>query len=297
MRRLMRKELQDDYHILELQNCILNIAEYIHMFCEEHGIDYCLMGGSALGALRHKGFIPWDDDLDIFMTPANYEKFREAWYQHGNKEEFYLQQFGNEGKRDGLISMAKLRMNKSSLVEDSVVNRNIHHGVYVDIFILHTCPDNVVSRYWQYFWAKYIVAKDLAYKNYMRHGKMMNIALKTLNIFPRLFLVHYALKQIYKYRNQDTVYYCHFLGRAWMKNGLYKREYFKSTRNVDFETIQLKVPFECERYLSDRWGDYMKLPSKEQIAYFQHASRWSTDKYFENYNKDNEYPDEKNLIV
>ena len=68
----MRDGLSDSYGILELQDKILEIAKYIHDFCEEHDIDYCLMGGSALGAKRHGGFIPWDDDLDIFMTPDNY---------------------------------------------------------------------------------------------------------------------------------------------------------------------------------------------------------------------------------
>ena len=74
----------DDWGILKLQNCILNIAKYINDFCDCRGIDYCLMGGSALGAVRHKGFIPWDDDLDIFMTPENYERFRKAFNDEGD---------------------------------------------------------------------------------------------------------------------------------------------------------------------------------------------------------------------
>ena len=65
----MRGGLDDSWGFLELQDKILEIAVYVDRFCEEHGVDYCLMGGSALGAKRHGGFIPWDDDLDIFMTP------------------------------------------------------------------------------------------------------------------------------------------------------------------------------------------------------------------------------------
>ena len=74
--QFMRSNLENEYGLLKLQDKILEIAVYIDKFCDEHGIDYCLMGGSALGAKRHGGFIPWDDDLDIFMTPDNYEKFR-----------------------------------------------------------------------------------------------------------------------------------------------------------------------------------------------------------------------------
>lgn len=287
----------DEWGIRDLQNCILNIAEYIDTFCGKYGIEYCLMGGSALGAVRHKGFIPWDDDLDIFMTPDNYEKFREAFHKYGDETKFYLQQFGNKGKEDGLVSMAKLRMNGTSLIEDSLAHRDIHQGVYVDIFILHSCPDNAILRYWQYFWCKYLVAKDLAHKNYMRHGRIMNILLKSLTLFPRLFLVNFALRQIYRYRGLDTKYLCHFLGRAWMKNGLYKRSYFRSTRKTPFETICLSIPSECENYLSDRWGDYMKIPSQEEIRYFQHSHNWSVDRPFPGFNRESIYKDERYLIV
>ena len=85
MKNLMRSYKEDKWGILELQNCILNIAEYIDTFCDKYGIDYCLMGGSALGAVRHKGFIPWDDDLDIFMRPKEYEKFRKEFLKNGVK--------------------------------------------------------------------------------------------------------------------------------------------------------------------------------------------------------------------
>lgn len=61
---------------MKLQNCILIMALYIHNFCQANAIEYCLMGGRALGAVRHQGFIPWDDDLDIFMLSENYERFQ-----------------------------------------------------------------------------------------------------------------------------------------------------------------------------------------------------------------------------
>ena len=76
MKYLMRSELKDTYKILQLQNCILSIAKYLNDFCKTHSVEYALMGGSALGAIRHKGFIPWDDDLDVFMRPDDYEHFR-----------------------------------------------------------------------------------------------------------------------------------------------------------------------------------------------------------------------------
>lgn len=286
----------DDWGILKLQNCILNIAKYINDFCDCRGIDYCLMGGSALGAVRHKGFIPWDDDLDIFMTPENYERFRKAFNDEGDKESFYLQEWGLD-KRTGRITVAKLRMNHSTLIEKDLKDWNIHQGVYVDIFILHTCPDNAVKRYCQYFWAKYLVAKGAANRGYNKKTGIVQLGIKILGLLPKRFLVNYALKQVYRYRDNDTEYLCHFLGRAKLKTGLYLREYFSKTKKVQFETIQLSVPHRVEEYLRDRWGDYMKLPSKTEIEKFHHGWKWSDKDPFPGYNDNNEYADEKDLLL
>lgn len=287
---LMNKH-NDDWGILKLQNCILNIAKYIHDLCEQHNIQYCLMGGSALGAIRHKGFIPWDDDLDIFMTPDDYEKFRNV---HSNDSGFYLQEWG---EKDGMVSMAKIRLDRSSYVESDLADWDIHQGVYVDIFILHTCPDNKWKRYWQFVWAKYLVTKGAANRKYNRKGGIIGFIVKAVSLFPKRFLLGYALRQVYRYRNDTTEYLCHFMGRAMLKTGLYKRLYFDNTKKVEFERIELRVPGRCEDYLHDRWGDYMQLPSLEEIKKFQHCWRWSDSDYFSGYKENRDYKDEKYLLA
>lgn len=288
-------EHPDDWGILKLQNCILNVAKYINDFCETNDISYCLMGGSALGAIRHKGFIPWDDDLDVFMTPDNYEKFRAAFESTGDKSSYYLQEWG-KGK-NGMMAFAKLRMNNSTLMEKDLADWNIHQGVYVDIFMLHTCPDNMISRYNQYIWAKYLVAKGAANRGYTGKSGILGFAIRLLKILPNRFLVDHALHQVYKYRDEKSYNLCHFLGRATMSTGLYRRDYFEKTKKISFESIQLAVPYKVEDYLSDRWGDYMKLPSKDEIKKFQHSWKWSDSDPFPSFNKEGIYPDERNLIA
>lgn len=287
---------EDLWGILQLQNCILNIAYYLDAFCEKYGIEYSLMGGSALGAVRHKGFIPWDDDMDVFMTPDNYEIFRKRFHEAGDKETFYLQEWGLDEKT-GRVTLAKLRMNKSTFIEQDLKDWDIHQGVFLDIFILHTCPNSLLKRYHQYIWAKYLVAKGAANRSYNKKKGLTQLVINLLRLFPKRFLVVFALKQVYRYRALPSRYQCHFLGRAKLKTGLYLRDYFCSTKKVSFESIYLSVPFRVEEYLYDRWGDYMKLPPKEEINKYHHSWKWSVTESFKGYNDNNCYSDEKNLIA
>lgn len=293
MKQLMSPH-EDKWGILELQNCILNIAEYIDAFCDKHGIDYCLMGGSALGAVRHKGFIPWDDDLDIFMRPEEYERFRHKFLEEGDKEIYYLQEWGS---KKGHPTFAKLRLNKSHYGEPNLEKLDIHKGVFVDIFILHSCPDSKIGHWNQYFWSRYLVLKSLANRNYTRRGLIGSILLKPLKWLPKRAFVEFAITQIYRHQNKVTKNVCHYLGRAGFSKGLYKSSYFAGTKKIPFESIALRVPLKVEEYLTDRWGDYMKLPSEDEIRYFQHSSEWAVDTPFDGYNSNNSYKDEANLIT
>lgn len=293
MEYLMRPKLEDTYNVLQLQNCILSIAKYLNDFCKEHSVDYCLMGGSALGAIRHKGFIPWDDDLDVFMRPDDYERFRAAFIKEGEKKNYYLQEWG---ACNGMISLAKLRLNSSMLIEKDLNDLDVHQGVYVDIFILHTCPDNKLKRMNQYVWAKYLVTKGAANRGYTKPG-VLGLLLKFCKLFPKRFLLKYALKQVYKYRNEESEFLCHFMGRAVLKNGLYKRTYFEKAKMVPFETIELSVPNEIEAYLTDRWGDYMKIPPFEETLKYHHSWKWSDSEYFPCYKESGDYKDEKYLLA
>lgn len=280
MNDLMRHETKDSYGLKELQNVILNIAQYVDNFCCKYNISYRLMGGSALGAKRHGGFIPWDDDLDIFMTPTEYERFRDVFNAHGDKERFTIQELGAS---NGHVITAKVRLNNSYYEEPIVKDWNIHHGIYIDIFILHTCPDNKIAQRWQYFWAKYLIVKGLANKTYNRRGGIAGLAVKFAKILPKRFGLNYGLKQIYRWRDTKSEYFCNFLGKALFKNGKYRCEDFAETKRLPFETIELNVAKGLEHFLTDRFGDYMKPPSAERIKYEQHASCWdlTTHDYFD----------------
>lgn len=276
-----------------MQQLELELLVELDRVCRKHGISYVIWGGTMLGAIRHKGFIPWDDDLDVFMRPDDYERFREAFRKYGDKEKFYLQEWG---ACSGMVTLAKLRLNSSTFIEKDLENWDIHQGVFLDIFILHTCPDNKIQRLNQFFWAKYLVTKGAANRGYKKSGGI-GMLVNFCRLFPKRFLLRHALTKVYKYRNEKSVFLCHFMGRAMLKSGLYKRSYFEYTKRVPFETIELNVPKEVESYLSDRWGDYMKIPPFEETLKYHHSWKWSDTESFPGYKKSGDYKDEKDLLA
>ena len=273
----MRENLDPSYGFLELQDKILEIAVDVDAICRANDIDYCLMGGSALGQKRHGGFIPWDDDLDIFMTPDNYEKFRKVFKETGDHEKYYLQEWG---LTDGMVTISKIRMNGTAYIENALKDWDIHHGIYIDIFILHTCPNHKIQQMWQCLWAKYVIMKGLAIRGYTGRGGFLGFALKVMACMPDRMWIKYGLKQVYKYRDKQTDYYCNFMGRAVFGHAIYDKKFFTPTVYAPFEKVELKVPENLHEFLTYRFGDYMTPPDAASIKRMQHAEFWNTGRDF-----------------
>ncbi len=291
----MRDDASDLYGLKELQNKILEIATYIDKLCRENNIDYCLMGGSALGAKRHGGFIPWDDDLDVFMRAEEYAKFREAFQTGGDHDLYYLQEWGAV---DGMITMAKIRMNGTTYIEESLKDWDIHHGIYVDIFVLQVCPKHRIQQLHQCFWAKYVLLKGLSIRKYNRKKGIKGLAVKVVGLLPDKFLVKHGLRQVYKYNGKDTGLFCYFFGRAIFKNAIYEKKWFVPTEYVSFEKTELRVPVGLHDFLQTRFGDYMKIPDEKTIKAMQHAEQWDVNVDFHKAlgRESMSYIDEKRLL-
>ena len=187
-------------------------------------------------------------------------------------------------------------MNGTTYIEELLKDWDIHHGIYVDIFILHNCPNNKIQQLWQCFWAKCAVVKGLSLKGYNRHKGFRKFLIWLAGLLPRKIMVDFALSQVYKYRNAKSDYYCNFLGKAVFKKGLYKKAWFEKTEYIPFEKTELRVPVGLHDFLTERFGDYMIPPSEERIKWEQHALLWDTEKHFREDIESVSFADEQLLV-
>jgi|TARA_B110000879_G_C11097573_1_gene481720 lipopolysaccharide cholinephosphotransferase len=272
--------------IEEIQDKLLEIAVYFDIFCKKNNIIYYLMGGSALGAIRHKGFIPWDDDIDVFMTYHNYIKFIEACEKNLDTNNFYLQK---ENTKEWPLFFSKLRMNGTTFIEEDTKSRQMHQGFYIDIMCLNNVSSNFFYRYIQFLAARLITVKTIAKKGYITNSNLKKIS---MFIFKRL-IGQNVLKQLVKIvrslNNKDTKYVGHFFGRAKFKNTSFLRQYLGSPRYVKFSKIMLPVQCNVEKYLEIRYGPkYMEMPDeKTKSLYPSHSAFVDLNNSYKNYVNNN----------
>ena len=245
----------------EIQNKLLEIAIYLDKFCKNNNITYYLMGGSALGAMRHQGFIPWDDDFDVFMTYENYIKFINACELDLNTNTYYLQK---ENTNEWPLFFSKLRMNGTTFIEEDTRNNKMHKGFYIDIMCLNNASNNVIYRYIQYLAARLITIKTLAQRNYITDSKLKKIAMRFFNYALTEKSKPKLLKIVRSLNHKKPEYVGHFFGRAKFKNTSFKSEYLGAQRYVKFSSTFLPVPNMVERYLSLRYGSkFMEMPDEK----------------------------------
>lgn len=292
--KFMRSDTVDEYGIKELQDKLLEIMVYIDNFCSIHDIDYCLMAGSALGAERHSGFIPWDDDIDIYISENDYVKFKNAFQMYGDHEKYYLQEWGKtELNGEELITTAKIRMNNTIIQEESFVDWKMHQGVFIDVFILHNCADDKIRQKKQYLWTEAVVLKGLAERGYKSKGIKDSFLLGIVKVIPKSWILKHGLANAYKYRYKTTKSVHGFIDTRVFGRAVFPKDCIFPAKYVQFENVKLKVPANNAKYLSIQFGEnYMTPPPLNQRPINKHSIYWKTE-YNNNYE---DLSDENKLI-
>ena len=250
----------------ELQNKSLEIALYFKDFCNEHGLLFYMCGGCCIGSLRHKGFIPWDDDVDVFMPRDDYEKLKELWPKYANTEK-YACVYADKNRVDGNLFVT-IRDNETTAIKPYQVDMDISHGVALDVLPLDGWPDGKMKRKMQVFWA-------LVYSLYcaqtvpVNHGKAVSVAGKiALTLVPskklRYKLWKLSERKMTKYPIKECNYITELCSGPYYMKKQYPREAFDKAIWVDFEDVKMPIPQGYDVYLRTAFGDYMKLPPKEK---------------------------------
>ena len=240
--------------------------------CEELHITYFLAYGTALGAVRHKGFIPWDDDIDIGLTRDNYERFlREApkWFEGS---EMFVEHLTTE--KQCPYTYAKVKLNGTKFIEYCHRNIKCHHGVFIDVFPFDELPASVQEQKKQYD----TVQKLARYYVYRQtpdiSEKPTNMKLVIKQIVRRI--IHYLLliksvdsmyakltEEMIKYNDCNSgIYGCLFYPK--FKAGCMTKDMVTNLKKIKFENMEANVPADIEKYLESQYGDYMTLPPVEE---------------------------------
>lgn len=246
-------------HTLELK-----IALEIKRICEKNDIRYFLTAGTLLGAVRHGGFIPWDDDMDIGMLRNDYNKFIEVCKKDlGN--EFFLQTWDTDKQYP--FSFAKIRLNGTHFVEAFSENCGAHNGIFIDIFPFDNVPESKLKRKIQA--KKYFICKRLLWikkgmgTNMKSSGFKQQIKYYTFKIFSCIFkyesIKKYFLNVQTKYNDLQTSRVVTDGSYPYDKESL-KRNWVSNLELVKFETEEFLAYKDRVEYLEYFYGDFMKLP-------------------------------------
>ena len=270
-----------EIELSELKNIQLNILKYIKKICNENGLRYYLCGGTLLGAIRHGGFIPWDDDIDIFMPMPDYKKFIELFNENKIDTENYILFNPYKIKKYHYL-FSKLVDKRTVLIENNSPKiENL--GVNIDIFPICGLP-NVKEKRLLFIdslkesYDKFIKTDDSLW-NYSKN-KYKRI-LKTIIRYPYYILnknknmKNIILNMMEEYSFDDSDFVAFYFTIYNIEREITRREVYSKTIDIKFEDDYFSAAVGYDEYLSNLYDDYMKLPPIEKrITHHDFKAFW-----------------------
>lgn len=247
----------------KLQTCLILIADEIKRICDNNSIKFFLMGGSLLGAVRHEGIIPWDDDLDIGMLRDDYEAFIMACEQELRKDFILCNPYSEEGYG---VPFTKIRL-KGTRFEDEGVPDTVNNGIFIDVFPIDVLPDSKIQRYWQNIhvklWRNALAAK-CGYGGNDKKVRFRRIVMSPFLLLKQSTLANKVDKWEKKYNGIRSDMYVNFTSAYSFGKEIFPKETLEGLLPlVRFESLMLPTPRNPEYSLSKLYGDYMRFPPIE----------------------------------
>jgi lipopolysaccharide cholinephosphotransferase len=235
----------------------------VDRICREHGIRYYLIAGTLLGAVRHRGFIPWDDDVDVAIPRKDYNRLM-ANGQKWLGEKYFLQNY----KTDQYCAhfFAKIRINGTLFREKSNAHLNCHHGIFIDLFPLDKVP---AGKLWRRIHER--ILRGLMLLCQFKTKTLSKGSLKAklfsflcfIAIFPLFFsrgrLGKILDRWMMRYQNSSSRYVSYLFS-----NTAFGEEDYGNPTEIEFEGCRFMAPSNYEGVLKKAFGDYMQLPPLEE---------------------------------
>lgn len=249
--------------------CMYDMLDEVDRICKKNNLNYFLTGGTLIGAIRHKGYIPWDDDIDIGMLREDYDKFIKICESELDKNYMLISSFNNNKVPNLYI---KMKIIGTTYLEESVIESiSDSNEIFIDIFPY----DNIANSF---FLGKVhmkrieLYRRMLGYKCNLKYietsgvvKKVGNKILKMMSSFySRDKLIRKIDKLMRKYNKKNTNFIINSVGAYSYEKERVPRNYFKEFTSVPFEKKEFKAMKSYNEYLKNVYGDYMKLPPEEQ---------------------------------
>lgn len=251
------KEMLRSLQIKELE-----ILMYFDSFCKAHNLRYYLAGGTLIGAVRHKGFIPWDDDVDVHMPRPDYERLKCLWPQYADKKYHLCYSTEELNYRHQVYSICDTT---TTYIERKKANDDVAQGVIIDILVFDGVPDNKLLAAIQFFWAIVYSIYNVQRLPENQGGRFMKLSVKlALAIVPsksiRYKIWKFAEGQVSKYDFEKMNWVREL--EAPLKSMFFKypRENFEHAVYLEFEGAMLPAQHYYKDYLKNVYHDYMNMP-------------------------------------
>ena len=255
--------------MLPVQEKELDVLREVIKVIENNGLNYCAIAGTCLGAIRHQGFIPWDDDVDIALPRKEYELFRTELYK---QLPYPLKKMDYDVSCSHDFVFTKIHNCMTTQIEQYArQSPDRITGAFVDIFPIDGVPNEEKERKKWHF--KYSILVSL---NHLRRRTDMKIH-KPMDLLK--IIIAFMLKLCFRY-NYFSDKFCRFVSKydvdscnsvqynacsyKEIMNHIHTKTYFTDTINSKFEDISIRIPREYDRYLSEIYGNYMELPPEDQ---------------------------------
>ena len=273
----------DQFRKLQLKS--LEILEVFQDFCETHHLLFYFCGGCCIGTIRHKGFIPWDDDIDVFMPRKDYEKLSELWEKEMSQTQYRLCRDAKDVFLRSLLTY--ISDEETTFIKERQSDLDIPHGVRLEVLPLDGCPDGKWKRRKQLFWALFhqILMNQEPPTSKGKLAKWMGSVV--LFLIPTWKLRYKAGKmaerKMSRYDIADCQYITELCARWQYMVNQYPKEIFASAKYLEFEGKLRPVPVGYDTYLSMAFGDYMSMPPKEDQIPKHDAIKVDLEKSYKEY--------------